>query len=176
MDRRALIHADLDRRRGKPPGGFRQKAGQPPPIRGLSAYNRAGAYLTPELLNNAERAQWFSATARDNSGTFNTELGGDKASDTLQYHQSEPGLDYNSYVTDMVLDPRTRLNHQHWAREMAPYSGTAMMVDDMDEALEATTSFTGLRRPQAVAQDNPWQLTERDANTFIGNTKFNFRG
>lgn len=146
------------------------------PSHGRDAPHLAGTHLTPEMMNNAERAQWFSATAKDNSGTFNTDLGCDQAADTFQYHQSQPGMDYNSYVADMVIDPRTRLNHQNWAREMAPFSGSTMIVDDLDEALEAGTHFTGLRRPQAVAQDNPWQLTERDANTFIGNTKFNFRG
>ena len=51
-----------------------------------------------------------------------------------------------------------------------------MIVDDMDEALEASAHFTGLRRPQSVVQHNPLQLTERDSSTFASNPKFNFRG
>ena len=59
---------------------------------------------------------------------------------------------------------------------MKPWSGAAMIVDNMDEAMEAGTDFIGLRRPQAIVQHNPLQLTERDTYTYASNPKFNFKG
>lgn len=132
--------------------------------------------LRPEQIAEAEREQWLAATDADHTGSFNPELSQDMQTDTMQYHTAQPNIDYSGYITDLVADPRTRENHQRWAEEMKPWSGTAMTVDNMDEAMEAGVDFVGLRRPQGVQQNNPHQLTERDSNTFAGNAKFNFKG
>jgi hypothetical protein len=58
---------------------------------------------------------------------------------------------------------------------MTPFSGTPTMVDNLDEALEASINFTGLRRPQAVSQYNPTFVTEIDSRILAGNCPFNFR-
>jgi hypothetical protein len=143
---------------------------------GRDNYHHAGAYMTPEQISEAEREQWYSASDADNSGTFNTELTQDAQTDTMQYHSSEPAIDYNSQIVDLVVDPRTRENHNRWVEEMKPWSGTAMTVDDMDEAMEATVDFIGLQRPLGCAQYNPFQVTERDPYTFSANRVVNFRG
>lgn len=170
-----VLNTELDEERGSAPAGFNQ-----PPFwrqpHGLDRYHRSGASVRPEQIAEAERDQWFSAVGADRTGAFNTELGHDSQSDSMQYHTAQPNLDYNSLITDLVLDPRARENHRRWVEEMQPWSGTAMMVDDMDEAMEASTDFIGLRRPQAIVQYNPLQLTERDASTFVHNAKFNFKG
>jgi hypothetical protein len=58
---------------------------------------------------------------------------------------------------------------------MHPWAGGASRtIDSLDEAIEASTPFRGLRRPQAVAQYNPVFITESNPNTLIGNRKFNF--
>jgi len=138
--------------------------------------NKSGAYLSPEQLAEAEYEQWNEVTKDNSSGTFDTELSHDMSADALQYHKSHPAMDYDSYITDTVVDPRTKDNQRRWANEMKPYSGTAMTVDNLDEAMEACTHFTGLRRPQCVVQDNPLQITERDCDTFRHNKKFYFQG
>ena len=132
--------------------------------------------LRPEQIAEAEREQWLAATEADHTGSYDPELSQDMQSDTMQYHTAQPSIDYSGYITDLVADPRTRENHQRWAEEMKPWSGTAMTVDNMDEAMEASTDFIGLRRPQSIGQNNPLQLTERDGNTFSSNAKFNFKG
>jgi hypothetical protein len=86
------------------------------------------------------------------------------------------GPDYSGYLTDLVTDPRTRETHQQWVEEMKPWSGTAITIDDMDEAMEASTDFIGLRRPQAAPQYNPYFVTEKDPNTFGKNPRFAFQG
>jgi len=158
--------------------GYRNDGHNQPPFfrhpRGLDAYHRAGARLRPEQIAEAEREQWFAATETDNSGSFNTELAQDPTSDTMQYHTPSPALDYDSFITDLVVDPRTRDNHRRWVEEMKPWSGTAMKVDDLD--MENYIDFQGLRRPQAVVQYNPLQLTEIDTYDLAKNKKFNFRG
>jgi hypothetical protein len=170
-----VLNNQLSEIRGSGPPGF----DQPPFWRqphGLDRYHRTGASIRPEELAQAEREAWYDAVSADRTGAFNTELAHDPQSDVLQYHTAQPALDYDSFITDLVLDPRARENQRRWVEEMQPWSGTAMMVDDMEEAMEASTDFIGLRRPQAIVQYNPLQLTERDANTFVHNPKFNFRG
>jgi hypothetical protein len=160
--------------------GHRHDAYNQPPVwrqpHGLDRYHRSGPHLKPEQIAEAEREQWYAATEANRSGSFNTELTQDAQTDTMQYHSAQPAIDYSGYITDLVVDPRTKDNHSRWVEEMKPWSGTAMMVDDLDEALEATTHFIGLRRPQAIVQYNPLQLTERDSYTFASNPKFNFKG
>jgi hypothetical protein len=141
--------------------------------RGQDRSRRAGGELRPEHFAEAEREQWYAATEADHTGAFDAEQA---HSDAVQYHTTQPAIDYSSFITSQVVDPRTQSNHARWASEMKPWSGTAMVVDDMDEALEASTHFTGLRRPQAIVQNNPLQLTEQDSRTFSGNSKFNFKG
>jgi hypothetical protein len=90
-------------------------------------------------------------------------------------HGSIGDMDFNSYITDQVADPKVRENHKKWVNEIKPWAGTAARTnDDMSEAMEASVHFVGLRRPQAVKQYNPHQVTEVDESTFTGNKKFNF--
>lgn len=139
-------------------------------------YDRSGSAINPEAMSEAERSAWTATTEASGCSRFDAEVAHDATGDAMQYHSTEPPIDYNAYVSDLVLDPRTRDNHAKWVAEMLPFSGTAMMVDNMDEAMEASTNFVGLRRPQAVLQYNPQQLTERDTGTFSGNKKFIFNG
>jgi hypothetical protein len=168
--------------------GFRHDGYNQPPFwrhpHGLDRYHRAGAHLKPEDISKAERSQWFSATGPEthvlsapacaSAEHFNTEVAHDAASDSMQYHQPGPAIDYGEYVTDLVTDPRTRDNHRRWVEEMKPWSGTAMKVDTLD--MENYVDFIGLRRPQAVVQYNPLQLTEIDTYDLAVNPKFNFKG
>jgi len=168
-----VLNKQLDSIRGYRNDGF----GQPPfwrHPRGLDAYHRAGAHLRPEDVAEAERMQWFTATSADNSGSFNTELAAEPTTDVMQYHSAAPAIDYNSFVTDLVVDPRTKDNHRRWVEEMKPWSGTAMKVDDLEMA--NYVDFQGLRRPQAVVQYNPLQLTEIDTFDLSVNQPFRFQG
>ena len=169
------LNKQLDTVRGWRHDGYNQTPLWQQP-HGLDRYHRSGANLRPEDVAEAEREQWFAANDENNTGGYNTELAQDAQADAMQYHTAQPAIDYSGHITDLVIDPRTRENHQRWVEEMRPWSGTAMIVDDMDEALEASAHFTGLRRPQSVVQHNPLQLTERDSSTFASNPKFNFRG
>jgi hypothetical protein len=158
--------------------GYRNDGYNQPPVyrlpHGLDAYHRAGAHLKPEDIAEAERGQWYAATEADHSGQFNTELTQDTTSDTMQYHSASPAGDYGSYITDLIVDPRTKDNHRRWVEEMKPWSGAPMKVDDLD--VEPTIDFIGLRRPQAVVVYNPTSLTEIGPEDLISNAKFNFRG
>jgi len=83
---------------------------------------------------------------------------------------ADTNIDYESYLSNMVIDKRLSSNHNSWVNEMLPWSGTAQSVDNIDEALTNSFSFVGFSRPQAIAQA-PSALfqTEADASTFIGN-------
>ena len=194
----SALHRQMDLVRGYKSDGYRQPSGVDSPSslaayrrsgakvkigslegfaggrEGFDAYHRAGSALNPEAMNEAERSAWSAVTDAETAKGFNAETVHDSTSDAMQYHSTEPPIDYDSYITDMVVDPRTRENHYKWATEMLPFSGTAMTVDNLDEAMEATIDFRGLRRPQMVAQYNPLQVTERDTSTLAGNRKFTF--
>jgi hypothetical protein len=174
-----ILNKDIDAIRGYKNDGFNQ-----PPIwrqpHGLDRYHQSGASVTPDMIAEAERDEWYAATPADNAGQMNTDLIQDPGSSSDPqregFHCANNNLDYGAYVTDLIVDPRTKDNHRRWVEEMQPWSGTAMTVDDLEEAQEADLDFIGLRRPQPVAQYNPMQLTEVTTMNLIGNKKFNFQG
>ena len=164
-----VLNKRLSEERGSRNDGYRQTSWANRP-RGIDAYHQAGASVKPEQIAAAEREQWYAATVADSTGSFNPE----NVHEGFESHMTQPAIDYDSYITDLVVDPRTRDNHRKWVEEMQPWSGVAMMVDklEMDNYLD----FQGLRRPQAVVQYNPIQLTEIDTDDLAVNPKFNFRG
>jgi hypothetical protein len=150
--------------------GVRHDAYNQPHVRShpsrLAAHHQSGAATSPENIAEAERELWFAATESANTGGFDTFAGQNAASDTMQYHESAPGIDYSEYITDLVVDDRTKDNHKKWAKEMQPWSGTTMKVDDMDEALAMSTHRVGIGAfaLRAPVQYNPTQLTEIDGH------------
>jgi len=141
----------------------------------LERYHQSGATVRPEDITAADQAQWFSSLESGSIGQYNTERAFDSSNDAVGYHESSP-IEYNDMITATVLDPRAVENHAKWAESMIPWAGVSTSPDTLDEVLEATTNFTGLRRPQPIAQYNALQVTERDTQTFLGNHKFNFQG
>ena len=138
-------------------------------------FQQSGVTVTPEQSATAEQELWISTLDSSSAAPFNTERAFDSCSDATAYHEAAP-LDYNTHISENVLDAHAVSNHQKWANSMMPWAGTSTSPDTMDEALEASTHFVGLRRPQAIAQHNSLQVTERDMYTFLGNAKFNFLG
>ncbi len=155
---------------------------------GGAGYSSAGPYfshqtgrggaghppLDPEGTAERDRADWLAAGEADGIAGYDTEAL-DSASDALRYHQTAPAINYGKYVSDVALDARTEANHRAWVAEMKPWSGSLRGIDTLDEALEASTNFVGLRRPQSVAQRDPFFITEKDSSTYAKNPKFNFR-
>jgi len=164
------LHRQLEASRGRRHDGYNQT----PAWR--RQHHRDHYAPQPEQIAEAERGQWLAATEANSTGGFDTELTQDMQTDTMQYHTAQPSMDYGGYITDLIADPRTRENQARFASDMKPFSGGALKVDDLDEAMEASTHFQGLRRPQALVQHNPHQVTENDTNTFASNAKFNFKG
>ena len=147
-------------------------ANQPNLPRGLSANNRSGAKTTPEEMSMADQEQWLALYMDAKDPNDIPSLGNDLPSST-----KIPTGDYNSFITNLVADPRLMENQHKWAEEMFPWSGTAFSPDDMDETIGNSLSFTGLRRPQATAQgSDSLFITEVDATNIIDNPRFNFMG
>jgi hypothetical protein len=174
-----VLNKDIDSLRGYKNDGYNQ-----PPIwrqpHGLDRYRQSGATVKPEMIAEAERDEWYAATKADDAGQANTALvrdshgSGDPQAEA--FHCANNNLDYGAYITDLIVDPRTKDNHRRWVEEMQPWSGTAMTVDDLEEAQEADLDWIGLRRPQAVVQYNPMMLTEVGPEQLLGNKPFNFQG
>lgn len=138
-------------------------------------FHMAGVTVDPEQAAAADQEMWVSNLDSSSVAPYNTEHAFDSSHDATGYHEAAP-LDYNTHITENVLDAHAVSNHQKWVSSMMPWAGTSTSPDTLDEALEATTHFVGLRRPQAIAQHNSLQVTERDMYTFLGNSKFNFLG
>lgn len=89
-------------------------------------------------------------------------------------HRDNCGNEYSSFITDAMVDPRMADNHRKWVEELGPWSGGVHSVDNLDEALEQSASFVGLRRPHAVPVDNPTQVTELGPENFGHHHKWHF--
>ena len=119
-------------------------------------------------IATAEQEMWMANRFSD--GGIKMEKVGTAPAD-----DGSPSDDYDSYVQHLVIDNRMRDNHNKWTSEMLPWAGTAMSVDNIDEAVANSLPFQGLRRPQAIVQDsNALYKTEIDASDFINNPKFRF--
>ncbi len=160
--------------------GIRHDAYNQPPhmtINSMDRYFRSGANLSPEDIAEAERESWFTATQSDCTAGYNTEEGFDPGSDTMQYYNKAPAIDWNTYAVDLIVDPRMRENHRRWVKEMQPWSGVSKKVDTLE--VENYTDRTGIRSFswQPPAQHNPLQLTEVDSHDFArGFKSFRFNG
>jgi hypothetical protein len=164
-------------------------------IRGArhDAYNQNHAYLTANLAKNyrawasspkdieqAQRSAWFEAVSNGNNAYYNTELGGDTASELVQHHTPGPSINYQDTLVDLVADPRMRAQQANWYSEVAPKSQTALKVDTIDEAAAISAQrgwgLYSFRFP-APSQHNPLFITDQDAESFgVQTTKFTFGG
>lgn len=140
----------------------------------MSQHGLAYSGVPPDRIAEAEREAWYTSDATIE--TFATDP-------ATASHSADPasggdpgGMDYARYTTDLVVDPRMRENHRKWIEELGPWAGGLRSIDTMDEAMEATTAFTGLQRPQGVAVHNPTQVTELGPEIFASNHKFRFNG
>lgn len=172
----ALLNNQIDAMRGSAPShGYKVPAGTVKADRfSAGAVAGAAAAASPEDIFDAERGAWDQASSEMGGGHYEPNHGGDAAADALQHHTAAPAIDYDAYVTDLMIDGRTRENHKAWVNEMTPWSGVAKKVDNLE--MESYLHFAGLRRPQAVAINNPQMLTEIDTSDLVENPKFNFKG
>lgn len=154
----------------KKPGEPWQRPGEEP-----ARFHQAGVTVQPEQAAAAEQEAWTAALESSSAAPYNTENAYDSYSDATACHESAP-LDYNTHITETVLDKHAVENHNKWANSMMPWAGTSTSPDTLDEAMEASIDFIGLRRPQPIVQHNALQVTERDMYTLLGNAKFNFLG
>lgn len=169
-----VLNRKLGAIRGYRNDGFDQAAYYTLP-QGQDTYNHSGASVTPQQISAAERAAWFSSSGIDHASSGGEHSVHESFTDTSAHVTPQnDGMNYGDYVTDLVTDPRTRDNHRRWVEEMQPWSGVARKVDTLE--MDNYVDFQGLRRPQAVVQYNPMQLTEIDTNDLAVNPKFNFRG
>jgi len=144
------------------------------PNSNMSQRGLAQSGVDPDRIADAEREAWYAADA--NVEKFATDPSAANQSADPVIAGDVGGLDYTRYTTDLIVDPRMRENHRKWVEEMGPWSGALRNVDNLDEALEASTNFVGLQRPQAVPVYNPTQVTELGPDIFAGNHKFRFNG
>ena len=179
-----VLHKQLDISRGVRGDGYNQ----PGPINmgNQVTHNPYGRNYSAEDLSKTEMGAWFANTdtgaatdvmlmAQSGSGSMGAENKSNFESfDSGTEDFTDPRADYGSYVTNLIVDPRTQDNHSKWVDEMKPWSGTARKVDTLE--VENYVDFRGLRRPQAVVQHNPMMLTEVDSHDLSKHNKFNFQG
>lgn len=172
LDPRVVMSKRINSARGNPDAKPLVQSRVP----GTSKYFQSASMVKPEDISSSERSMWFAAAEKDRIAPYNFEKMTDPGTDLLQSHETALALDYNSIITDLVVDPRTRENHEMWVNEMKGWSGTTTMkVDDLE--MENYINFTGLARPQAgVTIYNPMMLTEIDNSDLARNKAFHFNG
>jgi hypothetical protein len=145
----------------------------------LSDYYATGADLMPQDVDKAEQQAWFRAIPPGGAKAhYNTEEGFYAGSDMTQSHTPGYDMDYDgTYLTDLVINPRMRANHNAWVEEMKPWSGVSKKVDTLEvENYLPRVGITAFRM-SAPPQYNPLQLTEVDQNDFLrGGKPFRFQG
>ena len=126
-------------------------------------------YMSQSDVADMERQVLFPAGSQVTQ--FNTENIYDVSMDANSPTYS-PDIDYNAVVVGLAADPTTYRNHRNWVSEHQYFSGAHRAIDNLDEALEASTNFS-VFRPSPVAQrsDAPF-ITESDANILISNDKY----
>jgi hypothetical protein len=146
----------------------------PPPPVGAEGYGLDSGYGAADLAKNfrnwaasprdieeAQRAAWFEATAKEDPPPFYTNQGGIVA--------PSPALNYQDTLVDLIADPRMRAQQANWYSEVAPKSQTSMKVDTIDEAA-AVSAFRGWGiysfRFGAPAQHNPLFITSEGPEDF----------
>jgi len=140
----------------------------------LTEFYRRGYNVTPEILSEAERSSWYSASPHNAIRDYDIAKSSHPGEDLVQYHQPGPAIDYQNHLTDIILDPRTKANHDKWAKEVMPFSQTAMVVDDMDEAVYMNTrngmGITSFRNDTPAQGANTLFLTEADPHLHASHT------
>jgi hypothetical protein len=180
IDPYTILNRRLDMVRGQPNAARYIVPNAQMVARGERRLKRAlqKATASPEQVMHAERASWAAMRSAEGGGD-NTETYGDAAAETIAAYETSPDLDYGKYITDLVADPYTILNHKAWANEMSSWSRTTFSPEtpeDLYEMEEAAIDFRGLRRPQAVVVSNPQSLTQITSEQLASNKKFDFQG
>jgi hypothetical protein len=131
-----------------------------------------------KLVSHAERATYdpegFIEDERRQreSGGVKSQIFTPETRGNVDTYNDAGSVDYSAYITDQVVDTKIKDSHKKWTDEIKPWSGTATKTpDNLDEALEASVHFHGLRRPKPIKQYNPHQLTELDETSLSGNQR-----
>ena len=131
-----------------------------------------------KLVSHAERATYdpegfiHEERQQRESGGVKSQIFTPETRGNVDTYNDAGSIDYSAYITDQVVDTKIKDSHKKWTDEIKPWSGTATKTpDNLDEALEASVHFHGLRRPKPIKQYNPHQLTELDETSLSGNQR-----
>ena len=112
--------------------------------------------INPEKEAEENRAEWLNSLNRSSVEEYSMN---DFSSDSFIGNSSEDRL------KSLVITSDQQASHDEFVKAAKPYSRTAMVVDDLNEAIEANSNFIGLFRPKGTPQNNPLFITEVDSNT-----------
>ncbi len=147
----------------------------------MAEYYRRGSHITPEALEEAQRAAWYTSLPQGASRDFDVTKSFYPGDDHMQYHQGGTAMDYGEHLTNLALDQRTHENHRRWVEEVLPWSQTSLKVDDLDEAVYMSTrnghGITTFRNDTPAQGPNTLFITEADPYLFAAHSKtFRFSG
>lgn len=119
-----------------------------------------------EAILQSEQNAWSQAGS---GAVFNPE-NGDAGDQMAAQHAPRDELNYSEQLSKLAVPAKAHKSHKEWADETGPYTQTAMIVDDMDEAQAMSsvprmgiTSFSRGKAPPVSA--NAYQITENDSHT-----------
>jgi len=141
--------------------------------------SRNGHYIDPARLAEAEQQAWtpsnpYAAPSYD--PTKDVSPGDSLAQSTDAVSEG----DWNQRISDFGVDAQTRKNHIEWADNVGPFSQTAMVVDDLDEAVALSsgaprwgiTTFRSYPVPQGPCTQTITEIGPADQDKFF--KKFDF--
>ena len=147
----------------------------------MAEYHRRGHHITPEALEEAQRAAWYQSMPPGVTRDYDVTKGYYPGDDYMQYHTPGTAMDYGEHLTNLALDGRTHANHRRWVEEVLPWSQTALKVDDMDEAVYVNTrgghGIATFRNDTPAQGPNTLFITEGDPHLHAAHSNtFRFNG
>ena len=168
---RAILDRQLDLRHGHRSDGHAQDHH----LDNMSAtdFVSTGAHLQPSDIRKAEAQSWHATGVEpvygDSCGYI--QGGGGYSSMDGGFDQGDAMTAAPYDVTNLVVDDRMASNHQKWANEMGPWSGTARKVDTLEVANYLPRTGIAAWSHRVPSQYNPLQLTEVDSHDLAAHQK-----
>lgn len=144
-------------------------------VQSLNRYHQTEGQLRAPDIAAAERMMQYAGG--DNRDNVNTAVDSSANQFVSPQNQDPANLAYSNelvldLVLDLVADPRMIENQKKWADEIAPWSMCPRQVDDLE--MDVYLDFRGIQRPMSVVQNNPYFVTEIDAQDLSVNRLANF--
>ena len=140
---------------------------------------RNGHYIDPARIAAAEQQAWTPSNP-DAAPSYDPTKDRAPGDSLAQSTDAVSEGDWNQRLSEFAVDSQTVKNHQEWADNVGPFTQTAMVVDNLDEAVALSsgpprmgiTTFRSYPVPQGPCTQAITEVGPADQHKFF--KKFDF--